>query len=58
MGKLVAGRVLKVDPSKHIVDLSLRPSLVVGKHMHKVNFEDITEGMKVSQKTHYHQHLS
>ena len=50
IGKLVAGRVLKVsaegkDGPK--VDMSLRPSVVVGKHLHALTFEDVQEGMKL-----------
>ena len=48
-GKLVAGRVLAVNPEKRTVDLSLRATVVVGKFMHKLSFEDLKEGMKVSR---------
>jgi len=56
VGKLVAGRVLKVEEeggtgkaagSGPRVDLSLRPSVVVGKHLHQLAFEDVEEGMKL-----------
>ncbi|GAB5033644.1 rrp5 homolog [Nannochloropsis oceanica] len=56
VGKLVAGRVLKVEEeggrgkaagSGPRVDLSLRPSVVVGKHLQQLAFEDVEEGMKI-----------
>jgi rRNA biogenesis protein RRP5 len=56
VGKLVAGRVLKLEEeggtgkaagSGPRVDLSLRPSVVVGKHLHQLAFEDVEEGMKL-----------
>jgi ribosomal protein S1 len=52
-GRLVAGRVLAVKPERRMVDLSLKPSVVVGKFMHKVTFDDLKEGMKVRRTGHF-----
>lgn len=46
-GRLVACKVLAVKVDEGLVDLSLRPSAVVGKAAYKLHLEDMHEGMKV-----------
>ena len=53
VGKLVAGRVLRIEQRSGAgaeglkIDLSLRPSVVVGESMHQMAFEDVLENTKV-----------
>jgi len=52
-GRLVAGKVLALKADERLVDLSLRPSVVVGKAAYRVLFDDLQEGMKVNRSRRY-----